>query len=413
VPGRPYALYSRDQVVVRAQFEHPGVGKVRNGERGTIAAVEDGRVLVDVGDDEPRRILLDADGIQKADLRLAYAQHPNPAQGLTTGHSIDLVGSLSTRRGQYVSLTRAREGHLLVTSYEELGLELTDGREAALAALAEQMGRDEPEIASLDFAELPTHTAGRDDALRLVRRVVGKERTDRVLARLDERPETALADASVAQLAQRAAELQTLLDQFPTPQPRYRIAAGRAERLREDLAAQRERLQASRDERDRLGRLRRRERDQLDQRIAHQEQVVAATEHKIAELAATARKAGDPDDWLDSHGDALAEYIQIEGELGQRFSAEYERALRTVRLSPPRTLATGSANAPGTASSANCGNTGPCGSSSTAPATATCPTGRIRYPTSRPPTGAPPRPNSPAPLRIGPSSRPPSDCCPT
>jgi hypothetical protein len=337
VAGRPYALHCHDQVVVRAQFEHPGVGMVR--ERGTIAAVEDDRVLVELGDGQRRRVLLDAEGVRAADLRLAYAQHPNPAQGATTGHAINLAGSLSTRRGQYVALTRGRECHLLVTSYEELGVEIAHGREAALAALAEQMGRDEPEAPSLDFAELPTRTAARKDALRLVRRVVGEERIDRVSERLDERPETALADASVTELAERASELRTLLERFPKPRPRDRIAAGRGERLREDLASQRERLEASRNERARLGRLRRRERDRLDQRIARQERVVAATEHKVAELAAPAGRRGDPNSWLDRHAGELADYIEIEAELGQRFSAEYQRALRTVRLNPPPALA--------------------------------------------------------------------------
>ncbi|MGH2823274.1 MAG: MobF family relaxase, partial [Thermoleophilaceae bacterium] len=338
VPGRPYALHRDDEVVVRAQFEHPGLGTVRNGERGTIAAVEDGRVLVDLGDGERRRALLDSEDIRHGDLRLAYAQHPNPAQGVTTGHAIDLFGALSTRRGQYVSLTRAREGHLLVTSYEELGVELTDGREAALAALAKQIDRDEPEIPSLDLAVLPTRTAGREDALRLVRRIVGEQRIERIAARVDERGNTALAEASVAELAQRAAELRARLEEFPRPNPCERIAARRAERLREHLTAQHQRLEASRSERDRLGRLRRRERDQLDQRIARQEQVVAGTERKIAELVAAAGPVRDPDRWVEQHAGELAEYVQIEGELGQRFSTEYERALRVVRLNPPRSL---------------------------------------------------------------------------
>ncbi|MGH2763624.1 MAG: AAA family ATPase, partial [Thermoleophilaceae bacterium] len=338
VAGRPYELHRHDQVVVRAQFEHPGVGMVRNGERGTIVAVEDDRVLVELGDGQRRGVLLDAEGVCSADLRLAYAQHPNPAQGVTTGHAIDLAGSLSTRRGQYVALTRGRESHRLVTSYEELCVEPGAGREAAWAALAEQMGRDEPEVPSLDFAELPTRTAARDDAFRLVRRVIGEERIDRVSERLDERPEKALADVSVAELAERASELRVLLERFPNPRPRDRIAAGRSERLREDLAAQRERLAASRSEHAMLSRLRRRDRDQLDERIARQEGVVAATERKIAEVAAAAETRGDPDGWLDRHAGELAEYVEIEAELGQRFSAEYERALRTVRLNPPKSL---------------------------------------------------------------------------
>jgi hypothetical protein len=338
VGGRPYVLHRGDRVVVRAQFEDPGVGRVRNGERGTIAAVENGCVLVELGDDGQRRVVLDTDGIRGGDLRLAYAQHPHPAQGATTSHAIDLVGPMATRRGQYVSLTRGRDSQRLVTSYEALGLEPGAGREPALAALAGHLDRDEPEIPSLDLVELPTRAVGRTDALRLVSRVVGDERVDRIVQRLAQQPETTLSGASVAALAERAAELQALLAQFPKPQPRQLVATARAERLQLELAAQRERLNASRVVRARLARLRRRERDRLNERIARQAKVVAATEHKVAELDAAATRQRDPDRWLDHHAAELAEYVEIESELGQRLSSEHERALGMVRLTPPRAL---------------------------------------------------------------------------
>lgn len=337
VAGRPYALHRGDRVVVRAQFEHPGVGKVRNGELGTIAALEDGHVVVELGD-EQRVVRLDVAGVGAADLRLAYAQHPHPAQGVTTGHAVDLVGPLATRRGQYVSLTRGRDSQVLVTNYEDLGVEPGIGRDAALAALAQQLDRDEPEMPSLHFAELPTRAAARQDALRLVRRVVGEEHLPRVTQRLDRRTQAVLADRSVAYLAERAEELQRLLAEFPKAPPRERIALSRGERLRESAAAQRVRLDGTRAERAQLGRLRRRERAQLDQRLARQQEALATTECMIAELAATGAKQPDADRWLDRHAGDLAEYIETEAELGQRFSTEYERALGMVRRQPPRVL---------------------------------------------------------------------------
>ena len=328
----PYGLRRSDQVVVRAQFEHAGVGIVRNGERGTIAAVEDDRALLDLGDG--RRAMLDGDGIRQGDVRLAYAQHSNPAQGATTGHAIDLFGSVSTRRGQYVALTRGRQTHWLVTSYEDLEVELAEGRAAALAALSERMARDEPELPSVAFAELATRTSGREDALRLVGRVVGRERIGPVAEQVRPGPDSELAKTSVEDLARRARELRDLLDDFPRPDPRKRIAGERAERLRAELSAQRARLEASLAELDRVGPLRRRERAELRARIGRHRRAIAATEASLAELAAADERGGDPDRWARDNAEGLAEYVHVEGELGARFAAEYEQALRRVRASP-------------------------------------------------------------------------------
>jgi hypothetical protein len=323
-------------VVVRAQFEHPGVGVVRNGERGEVTAVEGDRALLDLGG--RRQVLLDVNGIREADVRLAYAQHANPAQGATTGHAIDLFGSMSTRRGQYVALTRGRETHWLVTSYEDLELELSEGRAAALAALAERMRRDEPELPSVAFGELGSRATARDDALRLVRRVVGREHIPAIAERAAQLPPPDLATASVDELARRAGELQDLLSGCPRPDPRTAIASDRAEQLRSDLQAQRARLERSREELARLGPLRRRERAELRARIEQHERAIARTEASIAELTATVAHGGDPDQWTREQADRLAEYVHVEAELGARFTAEHERALRRVRLAPGRDL---------------------------------------------------------------------------
>jgi DNA repair exonuclease SbcCD ATPase subunit len=332
VPGRPYGLRRSDLVVVRAQFEHAGVGVVRNGERGTVGAVEGGRALLDFG--AGRRALLDAGGIREADVRLAYAQHSNPAQGATTGHAIDLFGAVATRRGQYVALTRGRQTHWLVTSYEDLEVELTEGRAAALAALSERMARDEPELPSVAFAELATRTSAREEALRLVGRVVGRERVEPVAEQVRQGPDSELAKTSVEDLARRARELRERLDDFPRPDPRTRIAGEQAERLRSELSAQHARLEASLAKLDRVGPLRRRERAELGARIGRHRRAIAATEASLAELAAASACGSDPDRWARDNAGRLAEYVHVEAELGARFAAEYERALRRVRVSP-------------------------------------------------------------------------------
>ncbi len=42
-------------------------------------------------------------------MRLAYVQHPFPAQGITTDTAHLIVSAHATREGTYVALTRARE----------------------------------------------------------------------------------------------------------------------------------------------------------------------------------------------------------------------------------------------------------------------------------------------------------------
>jgi hypothetical protein len=71
--------------------------------------------------------------------------------------------------------------------------------------------------------------------------------------------------------------------------------------------------------------------------VARQERVVAATERKVAEAAA-AEAQRDPDRWVDQYSGELVECVRIEAELGERFTAAYERALRSVRMNPTRGL---------------------------------------------------------------------------
>jgi hypothetical protein len=80
--------------------------------------------------------------IGQADIRLAYAQHPFPAQGQATETAHLIVGARADRHGSYVALTRAREQTHIYAATDELGLE--DGQNE-LAALAERMNRSEPE----------------------------------------------------------------------------------------------------------------------------------------------------------------------------------------------------------------------------------------------------------------------------
>jgi hypothetical protein len=83
--------------------------------------------------------------IEQADLRLAYVQHPVPAQGVTADTTHLIVADHATAEGTYVALTRAREQtHIHVS--EEM---LLDSELEPLERLAERVGRAEPEVPSI------------------------------------------------------------------------------------------------------------------------------------------------------------------------------------------------------------------------------------------------------------------------
>ena len=80
-----------------------------------------------------------------AQLRLAYVQHPFPAQGLTTDTTRLIVSAHATRQGTYVALTRAREETHLYAG-EPVDSDLDGDR---LRALAERISQTEPDLPSL------------------------------------------------------------------------------------------------------------------------------------------------------------------------------------------------------------------------------------------------------------------------
>jgi conjugative relaxase-like TrwC/TraI family protein len=146
--ARPYGLRSGDEVQIRHPVAHPDLGRVSNGTAGQVLDVaqdgQEARLRLSDGREAvfPRE-LLDA-----AQTRLSYVQHPFPAQGVTVDSGHVIVGEHATAEGSYVALTRARMStHLYATPDRELAPDA--GREAVVAALAERMGRTEPEMPSI------------------------------------------------------------------------------------------------------------------------------------------------------------------------------------------------------------------------------------------------------------------------
>jgi conjugative relaxase-like TrwC/TraI family protein len=159
LPGRPYALRPGDEIQIRHTVTLPD-GAVRNGTTGTVTEIDPraGRLSMDLADGSI--IALDREQVEQADLRLAYVQHPVPAQGVTADTTHLIVAEQATAQGTYVALTRAREQtHIHVS--EEM---LVDSELEPLERLAEQVGRAEPEVPSIALPLAPQRETEREIA---------------------------------------------------------------------------------------------------------------------------------------------------------------------------------------------------------------------------------------------------------
>ncbi|MGI8801436.1 MAG: MobF family relaxase [Solirubrobacteraceae bacterium] len=163
--GRPYGLRAGDCVVVRAPIHHAELGPVRNGISGEVVGLdgEGGWASLRLADGRPGRFgrdLLDA-----GQVRLGYVSHPFPAQGRTTDTTHVIAGPLSSAEGSYVALTRARERTAIYAASEQLELPAAASSDRIVSALAEQLGRSEPEMPSIRIPLAHEQRAEREVAL--------------------------------------------------------------------------------------------------------------------------------------------------------------------------------------------------------------------------------------------------------
>jgi conjugative relaxase-like TrwC/TraI family protein len=146
IPGRPYPLHVGDQIQVRHTIPHPERGRLRNGTTATITEIDADARKLELQLADSTRITLDERQIAAGDLRLAYVQHPFPAQGRTTDTAHVIVAAHATREGSYVAITRAREQtHIYATHNPQ-----ATGSETQLQQLAEQLGHTERDVPSID-----------------------------------------------------------------------------------------------------------------------------------------------------------------------------------------------------------------------------------------------------------------------
>jgi conjugative relaxase-like TrwC/TraI family protein len=144
-PGRPYSLHRGDQVQIRRTINHPDHGPLRNGTTGEIRDIEPDAQTIELALPTGHPVNLTIDQADAAQLRLAYVQHPFPAQGITTDTAHVIVSTHATREGTYVALTRAREETHL---YAEHSVDSNRSGDR-LETLAERLSRTEPDLPSI------------------------------------------------------------------------------------------------------------------------------------------------------------------------------------------------------------------------------------------------------------------------
>ena len=144
-PGRPYSLHAGDEVQIRRTINHPDHGPLRNGTTALIRDVDPGAQTIELTFPTGQPANLTADQADAAQLRLAYVQHPFPAQGITTDTAHLIVSAHATREGTYVALTRAREKTHL---YADESVD-SDREGDRLQALADRISCTEPDLPSI------------------------------------------------------------------------------------------------------------------------------------------------------------------------------------------------------------------------------------------------------------------------
>ncbi|MGH3265827.1 MAG: hypothetical protein ACRDNS_27970, partial [Trebonia sp.] len=146
IPGRPYQLHAGDHIQVRHTITHPDHGPLRNGTAATLSSIDrsSGELALELPDGD--EVTLDREQIEQADLRLAYVQHPFPAQGHTTDTTHLIIAGQATREGTYVAITRARHATDIYATPTDQD---SPGDADRLAQLADRVSRTEPEVPSI------------------------------------------------------------------------------------------------------------------------------------------------------------------------------------------------------------------------------------------------------------------------
>ncbi len=145
LPGRPYDLRPGDQIQIRRTMHHPDHGALRNGTIAQVTTIDPDAGALRLRLPDEAELRLTQQQIADGDLRLAYVQHPFPAQGQTTDTTHLIVAEHATHQGTYVALTRARE-----TTNIHVGDAIRPAPDGdLLQSLADHASRSEPDAPSI------------------------------------------------------------------------------------------------------------------------------------------------------------------------------------------------------------------------------------------------------------------------
>jgi conjugative relaxase-like TrwC/TraI family protein len=142
--GRPYELHAGDEIQLRASIPHPDRGTLRNGTTATITSLDPGDETAALALNDGREVTLTRAELNQAQARLAYVQHPFPAQGTTTDTTHLIIAEHPTQEGTYVALTRARDQTHLYAATDQL-----DSEYPLVPQLAERVSATDPDVPSI------------------------------------------------------------------------------------------------------------------------------------------------------------------------------------------------------------------------------------------------------------------------
>ncbi len=227
--GRPYALRAGDEVQIRHPVSHPQLGRVSNGSTAHVLHVDNLEGHATLALSDGRHGVFTRDLLDAAQTRLAYVQHPFPAQGATVDTTHVICGEHATSEGSYVALTRARSQTHIYAGRDRIDLDPDSGRDAA-AAIAERLGRTEPEMPSIATAlahEQHVEAEHAQDSRPATPPDAGK-----ITAPDHERDQ-------LAELIAQRDQLRAVIDSYPTDTAREiqrltSVAAGERKRATED-----------------------------------------------------------------------------------------------------------------------------------------------------------------------------------
>ena len=162
LPGRPYDLHQGDLVQIRHTIHHPAHGPLRNGTAAQITDIDADTEALKLELADGAKMTLTEQQAADADLRLAYVQHPFPAQGQTTDTTHLIIAEHATRQGTYVALTRARQ-----TTNLYAGNASAPGPDGdRLQSLADHVSHTEPDAPSIRIPLAPGPTSDAQAAIK-------------------------------------------------------------------------------------------------------------------------------------------------------------------------------------------------------------------------------------------------------